>query len=220
MNLRELRETVESTADAAFAIDPQGAIVAWNAAAEELFGVAAPNALGRFCDEVVRGSDETGPVCGAQCTIRQAIQQGRPLGNTDIEIAAGQGRAWCNVSILRLSMDGSEKPYSLHIVRAVDTCKRWELLLRDVVAKATGLSPERARRAIEGARSATAATNLSKREHEVLRLMAKGDGTSEIARKLSIEKTTASNHIQHVMRKLNVHTRLEAVRRAEMAGLV
>jgi len=53
--------------------------------------------------------------------------------------------------------------------------------------------------------------SLSKREVEVLRLMADGASTEEIAVSLFISHTTVRNHIQNTLRKLEVHSRLEAV---------
>jgi DNA-binding CsgD family transcriptional regulator len=41
-----------------------------------------------------------------------------------------------------------------------------------------------------------------------------------IAKQLQISPTTVNNHIQHILKKLNAHTRLEALRRAERAGLI
>ncbi|RMG50565.1 MAG: DNA-binding response regulator [Acidobacteria bacterium] len=44
--------------------------------------------------------------------------------------------------------------------------------------------------------------------------------TADIADRLCISRTTVNNHIQHILRKLNAHSRLEAIRRAERAGLI
>jgi DNA-binding NarL/FixJ family response regulator len=57
-------------------------------------------------------------------------------------------------------------------------------------------------------------TDLTEREMQVLELLAKGGGTSSIAQDLSISNTTARNHIQNILAKLEVHTRLEAVAHA------
>ena len=54
MLLRELKELVDSTADASFAVDGAGAIVAWNGAAEAMFGVSASDALGQSCGSIVQ----------------------------------------------------------------------------------------------------------------------------------------------------------------------
>jgi DNA-binding NarL/FixJ family response regulator len=61
------------------------------------------------------------------------------------------------------------------------------------------------------ARSAEGLTLLSKREEEVLELMASGLATGEIAERLAICPTTVRNHVQRILEKLSVHKRLPAV---------
>lgn len=51
---------------------------------------------------------------------------------------------------------------------------------------------------------------LTPREKEVLALLAQGLDTGDIARALVISPETARTHIQHVLCKLGVHSRLEA----------
>jgi DNA-binding NarL/FixJ family response regulator len=51
---------------------------------------------------------------------------------------------------------------------------------------------------------------LTRREREVLRLMASGAGTEAIAKALVISPQTARTHIQNILTKLEVHSRLEA----------
>jgi two-component system nitrate/nitrite response regulator NarL len=41
--------------------------------------------------------------------------------------------------------------------------------------------------------------------------LARGHGTQDIAALLFISSSTVRNHIQHILEKLQVHTRLEAV---------
>jgi LuxR family transcriptional regulator, maltose regulon positive regulatory protein len=63
---------------------------------------------------------------------------------------------------------------------------------------------------------------LTRRELEVLRLMAEGLTNSEIANALVISHSTAKVHVHNLTRKLNARTRFQAVRRyeeAELAGL-
>ena len=52
---------------------------------------------------------------------------------------------------------------------------------------------------------------LSPREVQVLRLVAEGVRTPAIARRLGISRATVRNHIQNILAKLGVHTRLAAV---------
>ncbi|MEO8058732.1 MAG: response regulator [Burkholderiales bacterium] len=61
---------------------------------------------------------------------------------------------------------------------------------------------------------------LSPREHEILRGIALGQGNKEIARSLGIAETTVKIHVQHVLRKLAVSSRVQAAVLATERGLV
>jgi DNA-binding NarL/FixJ family response regulator len=64
------------------------------------------------------------------------------------------------------------------------------------------------------------AAQLTARELEVLGLMAEGLSGTDIARKLGISTNTVRTHIQSILTKLQVHSRLEAVAFALRRGLV
>jgi LuxR family maltose regulon positive regulatory protein len=64
------------------------------------------------------------------------------------------------------------------------------------------------------------AEHLSERELEVLRLMARGASNHEIAERLVITVGTVKSHINHILVKLEVHNRTEAVARAQGLGLL
>lgn len=54
------------------------------------------------------------------------------------------------------------------------------------------------------------AYRLTKREHDVLRLVSHGKKNSSIARQLGLSTSTVSNHIESLLRKLNASSRTEA----------
>jgi DNA-binding NarL/FixJ family response regulator len=60
---------------------------------------------------------------------------------------------------------------------------------------------------------------LTRREHEVLGLVAEGLTNKEIARTLFISEATAKVHVQHILRKLGARTRAEAAARAPDAEI-
>jgi two-component system nitrate/nitrite response regulator NarL len=64
------------------------------------------------------------------------------------------------------------------------------------------------------------ANQLTVREREVLVLLAQGLGSAYIARELSIRANTLRTHVQNILMKLQVHSRLEAVAFATKFGLV
>ncbi|MBV5293675.1 MAG: response regulator transcription factor [Curvibacter lanceolatus] len=55
-----------------------------------------------------------------------------------------------------------------------------------------------------------AASKLSPREREILREIARGASNKEIARTLKIAETTVKIHVQHIFRKLNLSSRVQA----------
>ena len=59
--------------------------------------------------------------------------------------------------------------------------------------------------------ASTVRSRLTKRELEVLRLLADGQRSREIARLLVISEKTVSTHIDHILSKLGVRSRAQAV---------
>ena len=87
-----------------------------------------------------------------------------------------------------------------------------------------GLSEKKAgdarREALAGDGNQTLAEPLTRREVEVLGLMAQGRTNPEIARELVIARPTAKTHVERVIRKLGVSDRTQAVVRAIDLGIV
>jgi LuxR family maltose regulon positive regulatory protein len=61
---------------------------------------------------------------------------------------------------------------------------------------------------------------LSTRELDVLRLLAQGRPTAEIAERLVVTPGTVKNHLKHIFGKLGAHSRFQAVERARALGLL
>lgn len=220
MNLREITGLVDGTADAAYALDPHGKIIAWNDAATELFGFEKVVVIGKPCSEITHGVDECGRECNENCAVLKRAADHHPLKSYDIKVRGPHGDKWCNASVVILDSAGYDQPCTLHILRPADVQKRLELLLKDFVVTETSLPSVNVREIMTHTNSPSGVSNLTEREREILRLLSDGKKTTDIAEKLFISKATANNHIQHILKKLDAHTRLEAVRRAEQAGLL
>jgi DNA-binding NarL/FixJ family response regulator len=61
---------------------------------------------------------------------------------------------------------------------------------------------------------------LSDREKEVLRLVAEGCATKEVAEKLYISPKTVENHRANIMKKLNIRDRTGLTKYALRLGLI
>jgi DNA-binding NarL/FixJ family response regulator len=87
--------------------------------------------------------------------------------------------------------------------------------IAEVRAGGSPMTPEIARRVVavfkEPAAGASGQNDLSRRESEVLELLAKGAANKEIAQSLSISLDTVRYHLKHIYEKLHVRSRTEAV---------
>ena len=68
--------------------------------------------------------------------------------------------------------------------------------------------------------SLVAQLELSKRELEILNLLAQGHSNQEIAAKLFISLSTVKTHIQNLFEKLEVKRRIQAIEKAKRLNLI
>lgn len=62
--------------------------------------------------------------------------------------------------------------------------------------------------------------SLTQRQLEVLQLLAEGESTTEISKRLAISPRTTENHLSAIFRKLDTPNRTKAVVRAVSMGIV
>ncbi|WP_205963565.1 helix-turn-helix transcriptional regulator [Roseicella aquatilis] len=91
-----------------------------------------------------------------------------------------------------------------------------------LVAVARGLAvlPPQALAALAGREAVPAGSGLTRREREVLDLLAAGASNKVIARRLNLSFHTAKAHVASVLQKLGASSRADAVARGARAGLV
>ena len=89
----------------------------------------------------------------------------------------------------------------------------------DMVVEINPAAPSRRTAAGDDATAAVTAS-LTTREHEILAMLVDGATSAAIAAKLSLSPHTVRTHIQNVMSKLQVHSRVEAVAYAVRTGMV
>lgn len=186
--------------DGVFVVGSEGRIVSWNRAAERILGYTARDIVGRPCCDIFAGLDDKGNrLCYAGCQVVTLVKMGEPVQNFDMRTRTKGGRGiWLNISILSVAGSQEGGPITVHLIRDVTAAK--ELLT--LVHERLSAPPD------PGANPAGA---LTRREVEVLRLMADGRSTRAVADVLHVSPATVRNHVQNVLAKLGVHSRLEAV---------
>jgi two-component system nitrate/nitrite response regulator NarL len=71
----------------------------------------------------------------------------------------------------------------------------------------------------EKSKATSLASSLSPRELDAVRLIATGASNKEIARQLGIAETTVKIHVQHILRKLNLSSRVQVAVFASAEGI-
>jgi DNA-binding CsgD family transcriptional regulator len=192
------------TVDAAFAVDRGGVIVLWNSSAEKMFDYSATQALGQRCWELLCGKDTyDNQYCCKFCPLREMAFHHEPVNEFHASFKSGsKERKQYSINCLTI-FDSSGNEQLLHICRPdIETPEVGD----DVAANIPPVnSPGGA---------------LSQRETEVLKLLADGESTRKIASIMNIKTSTVRIHIGHVMVKLNVHKRREAVRQGRQLDLI
>lgn len=218
--MRNIAEFVEGTADPAYGVDGLGIIVAWNQAAAETFGLQPEEAIGKNCFDIICGKDEDS-VCARDCIVRELAKTDKKVPGFDLRARTVKGEQWFAVTVVVVYVSNNGRlPYTIHIFRNIDLYKRIDSLLRDYVLSETRNSRSGAINIVPGNGSLSRQPNLTKRELEILKLVAKSETSQTIAEKLNISPITVDNHMQNVLKKLNAHSRLEAVIRAGHVGIL
>ncbi|HAE58089.1 MAG TPA: hypothetical protein DCG54_00910 [Anaerolineae bacterium] len=95
--------------------------------------------------------------------------------------------------------------------------------IQQIVAGNAVLSPEITNKVLQAVRRSKTERSrglLSEREIDVLKCLARGQTTSQIAGTLFISENTVKTHIRHILEKMEVNNRAEAVARAAQLELI
>lgn len=194
-------EIVESTADAAFATDEKGRIVIWNREAERMLGHVAARVLGKPCHEILCGADVFGNrFCDQDCNLSKMVRRGEPIRRFQLDMRTAAGRV-VRVALSLLFMRGA-RPSQFTLVH----------LFQPVDGEGSDVPSSDGKALAEiPVGSPSSQPPLSVREVEVLRHLAEGSGTREIADALCISVATVRTHVHNILGKLEVHSQVQAV---------
>lgn len=202
-SLVQLLDVIGRTSDAMVAIGPDLRIVAWNDAATDLLGYRPDEALGRPCHEILCWRDRCGDVvCDGMCPASEIGTEDETVDTKEVLGRSATGATlWLSASTIVPPLEMREDCRLVHLIREVSLPPELERL---IVQRLDGRSP------------AAAASNehlsaLTPRERDVLQLLTEGLDGKAIAEELFLSPATVRNHIQHILAKLGVHSRVEAV---------
>jgi len=203
----DLAQALAEVADGAFVTTADGEIVVWNPAAERIVGYAANEVVGRTCDALLASGDAGGQrLCRPDCHVARLVHGGNSVQTFDIQTRSRSGSPlWLNITATAIG-NGDEDALFVHLFREVTAARRLLDRLRDRVEPAVG--------------RAAFAHALTPRELEVLRAVATGADTRNIARLLGLSTATVRNHVRSILEKLGAHSRLQAVAHATRDGIL
>ncbi|MFT3931085.1 MAG: response regulator transcription factor [Spongiibacteraceae bacterium] len=144
-----------------------------------------------------------------------------------VDIAAQIKANHSTIKVLALSMH-SDKRFVMEMLKAgasgyvTKTAASTELLsaIRAVAVGKHYVGAEVANALVDGVQNGTdSQTQLGRREREVLRLLAEGLRTQDIADRLYISSGTVEVHRRNIMRKLDLHTIAELTKYAIREGI-
>jgi DNA-binding CsgD family transcriptional regulator len=169
--------------------DAKGEVVFCNRKAALLLGSRVRQIVGRRCWEVMGLVDAAGvPFCCASCPVQQQVARGT-LEPRHRVIAISARGAPLDLELFTFAIpprSPGRQPI-LHLVRPAAIDVDYPAASPELVDK------------------------LTSRERQILRLLAAGCDTAAIASRLYISATTVRNHVQHILAKLGVHDRLQAI---------
>jgi PAS domain S-box-containing protein len=183
-------EVVARSHDAVFAVNAKGWITAWNGAAERILGYAPRDLIGRPSCDIFRSDEEDGARLCYRGCHATPVRLDPPAQNFELRTRTKSGRP------IRLSVS---------VLSITGRARRRAASLHVLRERMTVSEPT---------------TTLTRRELEILRLMAVGMSSRRAAETLHVSSATVRNHAQSILRKLGVHSRLAAVAFAHRHRLV
>ena len=215
MHVNSLMANMFQTADGLFVVDQDQRILFWNQGAQDILGYVSEDVIGKRCSELVQHVTQSGQVgCAPDCPIADCgLTKRRGPGQNFLIRAKDGSFRW--LSMVHIFMGPfnfmgpfhGTAPAMVHVFRDITSEMEAKKTLERIAGQLSGFGLFQSREE----RFLSAGVELTEREKQVLALLAQGETTNAIAKKLTISNSTARNHIQNILAKLGVHTRLEAV---------
>lgn len=208
-------DLIAGSETAAFAMDRNERLIYWNTAAEKLFGWTADEVLGKACFSVLAGRDPFGNLyCMRDCAIVRTAVEGASVEPFLMDVTRKRGGSVkVKVRVVPLPAAGKTVSCLMHLVERGDLAEleRLSAALRAAARPAADApKPD----------PTLSVSPLTAREREIVVLLSNGYAALNIAAKLNLSHATVRNHIQNILRKLEVHSQVEAIAVAFRRGWI
>jgi DNA-binding NarL/FixJ family response regulator len=150
------------------------------------------------------------------------VQAGEAVGRRAVEFVLPRERADTRQELEQLLHDGVPRDLSRHLARADGTMQVREISLAPLPGGSTvvGIFGLARRPAPSSMETPPSESPLTRRQFEILQLLAAGHSTDEIADGLVLSRMTVRNHIAKLLTALGAHSRVQAVALARRAGWI
>ncbi|MCP3996127.1 MAG: PAS domain S-box protein [bacterium] len=206
-------DLVMDSADGVFGVDNDQQVVFWNRSAEYGLGLTAREVLGRPCYDVLGGrSGDLCLKCKRDCATIRMARNGQNVPARDLRIELSGGReVWLSLSTILVPSRWRHLSVLIHVFHEISRQKEIERSVMALLRRLEHWVERMPPNASDSSDQPPAPEELTERERDVLELLASGASTENVADMLSISPATVRNHVHHILVKLGVHTRLEAV---------
>jgi DNA-binding CsgD family transcriptional regulator/PAS domain-containing protein len=206
---RDALDALARLAEATLALDRSGRIIYWNDGATTLLGWRSEEALGRSCHQLLSGDDPFGNrYCGPSCPIVAATIAGAEPAPFFMDVMSSDGsRVKVRVRTAALPNAGPSFKALVHLLDRGDE-GRIDATLADLRAWTEGEEPSVRLQVVEPVEPSDPFTQ---REREILVALSNGYSALNLSARLAVSHATVRNHIQNILRRLEVHSQVEAV---------
>ncbi len=206
----------------AIATDKKGRILGWNAPAKELFEYRddrARRVIGKLLHTALNVRDAFGNRLDlAHMPLHQMVTRGEPIQGFEIQAAKESGES-VRLLVSVVVILGPKKSVweVVYLLRPIFRRRKVDEVIERFLA-----NPPDSRHALDrkGTADEKNVPDLTRRQSDVLRLLAQGYSNEEIAKRLFLSVFTVRSHVQSILEKLGVHSKVEAVSRAFRDGLI
>ena len=192
-----LDKLFSKTGDGVMAINEQGKILYTNPALDKILDLKGKAHIGKACHSILKGHDETGNLyCYINYLVMIMAKRTQPVNRVNLQFQDSSGQIrWISLSAFTQSLRGkNHQRVIIHLLRPTklpqkEPGSRMPLEYNPILKEAY----------------------LTDREIQILQFLIEGMVARKISTLLDVSYATIRTHIQRILKKLGVHTQLEAV---------